>query len=91
MIAGKKYTYEESLLGKTEDINRRKQVTNTAFVKLKPLFTCVNTYVSEETKLLIFKALLSSIFLYNCELWSLTGSFENEIDVFKSQILCSQS
>ena len=58
-------------LGTTEDINRRKQLTYTAFFKLKPIFT--NKYVSEETKLRIFNALLSSIFLYYFELWTLTN------------------
>ena len=51
MIAGKKCKYVGCLLGTTEDINSRKQLTNTAFFKLKHIFT--NTYVSEETKLRI--------------------------------------
>ena len=61
----KKCKYVGSLLETTEDINRRKQLPNTTFFKLKPIF--INTYVSEETKLLFFNALLSNIFLYICE------------------------
>ena len=81
----KKCKYVGSLLGTTEDINRRKQLTHTAFFKLKPIFT--NNYVSVETKLRIFNALLSSIFLYNCELWTLTSTLEKKIDAFQRQLL----
>ena len=43
--------------------------------------------MSEETKLRIFNALLSSIFLYNCELWTLTSTLEKKIDAFQRQLL----
>ena len=43
--------------------------------------------MSDETKLRIFNALLSSIFLYNCELWTLTSTLEKKIDAFQRQLL----
>ena len=41
------YFIKNTFIGK-----RRKQLTNTTFVKLKPIFT--HTYVDEETKLRFF-------------------------------------
>ena len=72
----KKCKHVGSLLGTTED----KQLTNTAFSKLKPIFT--NKQVGVDTKIRIFNALLASIFLYNCELWTLTDTLERKIDAF---------
>ena len=80
MIAGKICKYKGNLIETTEDKNIRKQLTYIAFYKLKPIFT--NNYVSEETKLRI-NALRSSIFLNNCELWTLTSTLEKEIDALK--------
>ena len=81
----KKCKYVGSLLGTTEDIERRKQLTKTAFLKLKPIFT--NKKVGVDTKIRIFNALLASIFLYNCELWTLTDTLERKIDAFQRQLL----
>ena len=38
-------------------------------------------------ELRIFSALLESIFLYNCELWTLTKKLEQKIDTFQRQLL----
>ena len=43
--------------------------------------------MSEETKLRFFYALLSSIFLYNCELWTLTSTLEKKIYAFQRKLL----
>ena len=56
----KKCKYVDSILGKTEDIKRHKRLTNTAFYKVKPIFT--NKQVGVDIKIRIFNALLTSIF-----------------------------
>ena len=43
--------------------------------------------MSEETKLRIFNALQSRIFLYNCELWTLNSTLEKKIGAFQRQLL----
>ena len=40
-----------------------------------------------KTKIRIFESYVSSIFLYNSELWTLTKKLENEIDVFQRILL----
>ena len=66
--------------------NKRCKLTNTAFSKLKPIFT--NKHVGVEIKIRIFNALLSSICLYNCKLWTLTDTLERKIDAFQRHLLC---
>lgn len=74
-----------SYLGTAEDIQNRKKLTNYSYSSLKSIFR--SRFVTVETKLRIFGALLESIFLYNSELWTLTKALENEVDVFQRQLL----
>ncbi len=77
--------YLGSLLGTEEDITRRRNLTNNAFSNLKVVFQ--DRQISTEVKLRMFTALLESIFLYNCELWSLTKALEDKVDIFQRQLL----
>ena len=43
--------------------------------------------ISNETKLRIFNALIESIFLYNCEVWTVTKAIEKDIDIFQRNLL----
>ena len=43
--------------------------------------------ISTNIKIRVFKALIESIFLYNCETWGLTTAQENSIDVFQRKLL----
>ena len=65
----KKCKYVGSLLDTECDINRRKQQANSAYSKSKDVFS--SKKVTTETKLRLINALIESIFLYNCEVWSL--------------------
>ena len=55
--------YIGSLLGTEADIERRKQLTNFAYHKLKSVFK--SKHITESTKLRVFTELIESIFLYN--------------------------
>ena len=74
-----------SCLGTDEDIKRRKNLTNNAFHKLKTVF--ISKHLSIQVKIRVFNALIETIFLYNSEVWGLTKSQEQEIDVFQRKLL----
>ena len=77
--------YLGSHLDTEKDIARRKKLANAALNKLRPVFKS-NT-VSTEVKCRLFEAYISSIFLYNCEIWTLNKELEKEIDVFQRRLL----
>ena len=77
--------YLGSLLGIKEDINRRKQLACAAFNKNKKVL-CSNK-ITLSTRLRIFSALISSIFLYNSELWTLSKKDQTKIDTFQRNFL----
>ena len=60
-------------------------LANAAFSKLRSIFK--SNAVSTEVKYKLFEAYITSIFTYNCELWTLTKELENEIDVFQRCLL----
>ena len=65
-----------------EDINRgRKQLACETFNIYKPAL-CSNK-ISFKLRIRVFQALISSIFLYNSELWSLSKAQNNKLDVFQ--------
>ena len=74
-----------SLLDTTSDIERRKQAANSAYCKLKKVL--LSKRLSLQLKLRVFRALVESIFLYNSEIWALTKTLENYIDVFQRKLL----
>ena len=74
-----------SMIDTPTDIKRRKSLSIEAMNKLKQVWR--NKRVSTKTKLRIFNAYISSIFLYNSELWSLNRSMEGAIDAFQRRLL----
>ena len=66
-------------------IKRRKALANNAYASVKNVYS--NREISLETKLRIHNALIESIFLYNCEVWTLTKKHEREIDIFQRILL----
>jgi len=81
----KKCKYLGTLLDTEADINRRKSLAITAFNKLNHIFNHKKTSISKKTR--IFDAYISSIFLYNSELWTLTKALEQKIDAFQRTLL----
>ena len=77
--------YLGSLLGNQEDIKRRKQLASAAFNKNKKSL-CSNK-ITLEIRIRIFEALISSIFLYNSELWTLKRTDIIKIDTFQRSFL----
>ena len=74
-----------SLLGNEEDIKRRKKLACNVFHQNKNVLCSSDIYL--KTRIRIFKALVASIFLYNCELWSLTKANTRRIDTFQRSLL----
>ena len=74
-----------SLLGNAEDIRRRKQLACAAFAKNKS--SLCSKAINLNTRLRIFEALISSIFLYNSEIWTLNYSDKRKIDTFQRSFL----
>ena len=56
-----------------------------ALQKIKYIFN--NKKLSIKTKMRAFDAYVSSIFLYNSELWTLTSSIEKQMDSFQRRLL----
>ena len=77
----KKCRFLGSLLENKEDINRRKQLACVTFNIYKPAL-CSNK-ISFKLRIRVFQALISSIFLYNSELWSLSKAQNNKLGVFQ--------
>ena len=74
-----------SLLGNTEDIKRRKQLACAAFNTNRSVLCSAK--ISLVVRIRIFVALVSSIFLYNSELWSLSKATTTRIDTFQRSFL----
>lgn len=81
----KKCKYLGSLLDTENDIKRRKQLAMVAFNQYKHSLT--SKHIELKTRIRILNAYITSIFLYNSELWTLTKSQENTIDVFQRNLL----
>ena len=81
----RKCKYLGSLLDTSCDIRRRKQSAMTAYQRLKPVFQ--DRSLPPKQKAAIFTALISSIFLYNCEIWTMRENDNNEIDGYQRKIL----
>lgn len=81
----KKCKFLGSLLGTEEDIQRRKILAQDAIRNLNSYFK--NKNLTIKTKRKIFNAYITSIFLYNCELWTLSESNEHKIDAFHRRLL----
>ena len=68
-----------------KDINNRKIRAFDSMLTLQPLLK--SRHLTIETKLRIFNAYVSSIFLYNCGLWTTTKTINNKIDSFHRRLL----
>lgn len=74
-----------SKLGTKEDIANRKRLSLAMMNKHHHIFN--NNKVSTNTKIRVFNAYISPVFLYNSELWSSNKSTDSEIDVFQRKLL----
>ena len=81
----KQCKYLGTLLSTEEDIKRRKQLANAAFTQYKTILTSKN--IELKVRLRLFNALISSVFLYNSELWTLTKTQIKNIDAFQRNLL----
>ena len=70
-----------SLIGDTEDIERRKQLSNVALHKLKNVWISKDK-IKREIKIKLYKSLVKSILIYNCGTWALTQAEANKLDTF---------
>ena len=70
-----------SLLGVTEDINRRKQLAMVALHKMNDDWIR-KVKVKQTTKLKLYKTLTKRILLYNSGTWSPTQKEEVNLDAF---------
>ena len=74
------------MLDTGEDIKRRKILAITAANQLKIIFH--NKKLTPETKMKAFRAYFEPIFLYNCEIWTITPSqVVKTINAFQRRLL----
>ena len=64
--------YLGSMLDTGEDIKRTKILAIKAAKQLKIIFN--NKKLTSETKMKAFRAYVEPVFLYNCEIWTITPS-----------------
>jgi hypothetical protein len=81
----KKCKYLGSFLDTKKDLSHRKQMSMIAFHKYNKILQ--SKKINLKTRMRIFDCYISSIFLYNSELWTITQKIENEIDVFQRKLL----
>ena len=74
-----------SLLDTENDIERRKNLTMQNMKNLQTLLT--SNKLSIKLKMRLFNTYLSSIMLYNSELWTMTKSLEKKLDAFQRRLL----
>ena len=82
--AWKKCKLLGTLLDTEEDIKRRKILAINTVNTMQDIFF---GDVSMEIKIRTFNCYVSSVFLYNCELWTLTKTIEKSIDSFHRKML----
>jgi hypothetical protein len=74
-----------TLLDSENDIKRRKGLALDAYKTYQDIFN--SKHISDKTKLRVFEVYIKSIFLYNCEIWTLTIKLTNTVDVFQRTLL----
>ena len=74
-----------SKLDTTKDISRRKGLSSAAWTKYSSLLTHKKLPLLLRIK--YFETFVSSIFLYQCGIWTLDKKLENNIDVFQRRFL----
>ena len=73
------------VVGSHEDITRRLSIARRAYATLNPVWRS-KTY-SKHTKLRIFKSCVTSILLYGAEMWRVTSTDMERLDVFHRKYL----
>lgn len=81
----KKCKYLGSYLDTERDMIHRKQLCMAIFNKYKMKLT--NSKITMKTRINIFNAYITPVYLYNSELWTLTSKQEHEIDIFHRSLL----
>ena len=81
---GKKCKYLGSMLDTKEDIKRRKQL---AMVSFKTYQHILISDIDLQTRMRIFRAYVTSVFMYSSELWTINKERENEINMFQRKLL----
>lgn len=81
----RKCKYFGSMLDSSCDVSNRKRLAMVAYQKLRPLLNYRTFDVKLKVK--IFTALITSIYLYNCEIWTLTNTLKASIDSYQSKML----
>ena len=81
----KKYKLVGSLIDTTCDISRRRGLALHAYSKLKKILK--SRQVNSKLKVKVLNIYTKSIFLYNCEIWTITKVLENSIDIFQRTLL----
>ena len=80
----KKYKLLGTLLDTEEDVKRRKVLAMNVVNSMNKIFF---GDISIEVKVRSFNCCVSSVFLYNCETWTLTKKLENVINSFQRRLL----
>ena len=73
-----------TLLDTEEDVKRRKVLAMNVVNSMREIFF---KDINIEFKVRSFNCYVSSVFLYNCETWTLTKTLENTIDSFQRTLL----
>jgi Reverse transcriptase (RNA-dependent DNA polymerase) len=81
----RKCKYLGSFLDTKTDVSHRKQLSMATFLKYKSILE--SKKLSLSVRMRLFNAYISSIFLYNSELWTMTKKVSNIIDVFHRNLL----
>ena len=74
-----------SMIDTETDIKRRYKQANIAYNNLKNIL--ISKKVSLTTKIKLYQSLIASIFLYNCELWTMTKQRESKVDIYQRKFL----
>ena len=74
-----------SKLDTVSDVNRRKGLASAAWNKHTAVLSNKNLPLFIKVK--YFEALISSIFLYQCGIWTLTAKLNQTIDIFQRRFL----
>ena len=74
-----------TILDTENDLVRRKTLAITAANSLTHIFQSKN--ISRKTKVTAFNTYISSIFLYNREIWTLKQQHQQQIDSFHRRLL----
>ena len=77
----KKCRYLGSLLDSEEDIKRRKRLARAAYDKIRPALE--DKKLENKIKISIFNTMISSVFLYNSEIWTTTKDIQEKIDTYQ--------